>query len=140
MINYQTKLKPSTGGRMPPKETFMTNRQISNFSKNLFNFVPENANDFDVITSIETVARDHLQIAYRNLKEKRSLERSDLAEVKKLLNEGISCKHKRNNLDADAISLKRSIDQSHFILKSIRKTYASIFKQDIEEIISKYGL
>ena len=118
----------------------MNNRQLSNFSRNLFNFVPENANDFDVIKSIETVVSDHLELAYSNLKEKRFLERSDLAEVKKLLNEGISCKHKRNNLDADAISLKRSIDQSHFTLKSIRKTYASIFKQDIEEIISKYGL
>ena len=118
----------------------MNNRQLSNFSRNLFNFVPENANDFDVIDSIETVARDHLEIAYKNLKEKRFLERSDLSEVKKLLNEGVSCKHKRNNLDADAISLKRSIDQSHFTLKSIRKTYASIFKRDIEEIISKYDL
>ena len=121
----------------------MNNRQLSNFSKNLFNFVPENANDFDVIDSIETVARDHLQIAYRNLKEKRSLERSDLAEVQKLLNEGkfgFSYKHKKNTLVADATSLKRSIDQSYFLLKSIRKIYASIFKQDIEEIISKYGL
>ena len=53
----------------------MNNRQLSNFSRNLFNFVPENANDFDVIDSIETVARDHLEIAYKNLKEKRYLER-----------------------------------------------------------------
>ena len=121
----------------------MNNRQLSNFSRNLFYFVPENASDFDIIDSIETVACDHLQVAYKNLKEKRSQERSDLAEVQKLLNEGsygFAYKHKKNTLVADATSLKRSIDQSYFLLKSIRKIYASIFKQDIEEIISKYGL
>ena len=120
----------------------MNNRQLSNFSRNLFNFVPENANDFDVIDSIESVTRDHLELEYKNLKEKRYLERSDLAECKKLIKKGFASKdkHKESTTQADIISLKNSIDQSHFTLKSIRKTYASIFKRDIEEIISKYDL
>ena len=120
----------------------MFKNQLSNFSRNLFNFVPENANDFDVIDSIESVTRDHLELAYKNLKEKRFFERSDLAECKKLIKKGFASKdkHKESTTQADIISLKNSIDQSHFTLKSIRKTYASIFKRDIEEIISKYDL
>ena len=118
----------------------MNNRQLSNFSKNLFNFVPENANDVSVIDSIENVTRDHLELTFKNLKEKRYLERSDLAECKKLIKKGFASKdwHKESTTQADIISLKNSIDRSHFTLKSIRKTYLSIFKQDIEEIISKY--
>jgi hypothetical protein len=139
VINYLIKLKPSTGGKMPPKENYMFKNQLSNFSKNLVKFVPENANDVSVIDSIENVTRDHLENAYINLVDSRTLEKSDLDECKKLIKKGFASKdqHKENITKADIISLKNSIDHSYRILKSIRKLYASLFYQDIEEKVTE---
>ena len=117
----------------------MFKNQISNFSKNLVNFIPENANDVSVIDSIESVTRDHLENAYANLVDSRTLEKSDLDECKKLIKKGFASKdkHKESTTQADIISLKNSIDHSYRILKSIRKLYASLFYQDIEEKVTE---